>query len=232
MAQHKGTLKSWIDDKGFGFINPEQGGRDVFVHIRDFGNIPRKPCVGDTILYQPMQDKDGRYRAGDVHIEGLARGPVYKKTSNASRAVTSKSKKHIHKQVPTKKQYQKGSTAIVVAAFFFTILGVSVLSGKIDSLIFAIYLGASLLAFLMYTIDKSAAIKGTRRTPESTLHMIALIGGWPGALIAQQKLRHKSKKQSFRSVFWVTVFMNCGFFAWLYTPAGSSAAKALISNIT
>jgi len=49
--------------------------------------------------------------------------------------------------------------------------------------------------------SKSAARKGAWRTQESTLHLLSLVGGWPGALVAQQKLRHKSKKQSFRFVF-------------------------------
>lgn len=72
----------------------------------------------------------------------------------------------------------------------------------------------SLLTFIIYALDKSAAKNGAWRAEESTLHLLSLAGGWPGALIAQQKLRHKSKKQSFRSVFWVTVLLNCGAFAW------------------
>lgn len=230
MAQQKGTLKTWKDDKGFGFIKPDHGGRDVFVHIRDFGNIARNPQVGDSIHYQPMKDKDGRIRAADVCIEGVDRAPVRRNSPNAS-SVGHNALKHSVKRSShnTKK---KGSFAgILVVVSFFTILGVSVLLGKIDSLIFALYLISSLFAFLMYAIDKSAARKGAWRTQESTLHLIALIGGWPGAFLAQQKLRHKSKKQSFRFVFWVTVCVNCGLFLWLFTPNGESVVRALISQM-
>ena len=73
MLQTKGTLKSWKEDKGFGFIKPEGGGKDVFVHIRDFGNISRSPRVGDIVRYQSIQDGTGKYRAGDVLIEGVPR---------------------------------------------------------------------------------------------------------------------------------------------------------------
>ena len=111
----------------------------------------------------------------------------------------------------------KGSSSIIGAAFFMVIVGVSVLAGKISPLIFALYLVASLLTFLMYAVDKSAAQKGAWRTKESTLHLLSLVGGWPGALVAQEILRHKSKKQSFRFVFWCTVLLNCSVFVWLFT---------------
>jgi uncharacterized membrane protein YsdA (DUF1294 family) len=90
---------------------------------------------------------------------------------------------------------------------------------------------ASLLTFVMYAIDKSAARKGHWRTQESTLHFMSLAGGWPGALVAQQKLRHKSRKKSFRSVFWATVLLNVGVFIWLLTPTGVDTFKALIAGI-
>jgi|JI6StandDraft_1071083.scaffolds.fasta_scaffold51081_2 uncharacterized membrane protein YsdA (DUF1294 family) len=72
----------------------------------------------------------------------------------------------------------------------------------------AAYAAVSLLTFLIYAIDKSAARAGRWRTPKATLHLLALAGGWPGALLAQQWLRHKSAKRSFRAVFWVTVVLN------------------------
>ena len=80
---------------------------------------------------------------------------------------------------------------------------------------FTFYAGASVLTFLTYAFDKSAARRGAWRTPESTLHLLDLAGGWPGALLAQQLLRHKSSKQSFVAVFWLTVMANItAFVAW------------------
>lgn len=84
-----------------------------------------------------------------------------------------------------------------------------------------VYLVLSAVAFVAYAIDKSAARRGARRTPESTLHLLALLGGWPGALLAQQFLRHKSTKASFRAVFWATVVINViGFVALCASLAG------------
>lgn len=55
---------------------------------------------------------------------------------------------------------------------------------------------------MAYAMDKSAAVGGGWRIRESRLHLLALVGGWPGALLAQQVLRHKTSKAGFRGVFW------------------------------
>ena len=74
------------------------------------------------------------------------------------------------------------------------------------------YLGLSLAAFMAYAFDKSAAIAKRWRTPEQTLHLLSLAGGWPGALLAQQLLRHKTSKPDFVGVFWITVALNVAVF--------------------
>jgi uncharacterized membrane protein YsdA (DUF1294 family) len=77
------------------------------------------------------------------------------------------------------------------------------------------YLAVSLVTAIAYAIDKSAAQSGRWRTRETTLHFLSLIGGWPGALVAQTLFRHKSQKRSFRLIFWATVVANCSALAWL-----------------
>lgn len=66
----------------------------------------------------------------------------------------------------------------------------------------------SLLTFLLYAVDKRAAKKGAWRIPEQTLHLCALLCGWPGALLGQRMLRHKSKKLPFRLVLCLTIVVN------------------------
>jgi len=75
----KGTLSKWIDDKGFGFLTPEKGKKETFVHISAFDrNISRRPIVGDIIFYHVKIDEKGKSKAYDAVIEGVA--PIVKKS--------------------------------------------------------------------------------------------------------------------------------------------------------
>lgn len=84
----------------------------------------------------------------------------------------------------------------------------------------AVYAIASVACFVAYALDKSAARAGRWRIPESTLLMLGLCCGWPGAIVAQQSLRHKSVKASFRMKFWGTVAVNVAALAGLLRFAG------------
>lgn len=71
-----------------------------------------------------------------------------------------------------------------------------------------IYLVMSILAFGLYWYDKQQAKAGQWRTPEKVLHGVELLGGWPGACVAQQLLRHKTRKVSFQLWFWLIVAVH------------------------
>ena len=90
-----------------------------------------------------------------------------------------------------------------------------VIIGKIPFAVLWLYIIVSFITFGIYALDKSAAKNNQWRTREGTLHFLALIGGWPGALIAQKRFQHKSKKQSFQNIFFATIVFNCVFFVWL-----------------
>jgi uncharacterized membrane protein YsdA (DUF1294 family) len=86
------------------------------------------------------------------------------------------------------------------------------------SALFAIYLlltvVCSLIAFVLYGIDKRRAIKNKQRISERTLHILSLLGGWPGAHLATRLFRHKTVKISFRFVFWLTVAIHLMIIAY------------------
>ncbi|MFB9289569.1 DUF1294 domain-containing protein [Pseudoduganella plicata] len=77
----------------------------------------------------------------------------------------------------------------------------------------------NLATYIAYARDKSAARQGRRRTPENTLLLLGLLGGWPAAFVAQQRLRHKTAKTSFRFRFWLTAVVNLAAAAFLVLQA-------------
>lgn len=72
-----------------------------------------------------------------------------------------------------------------------------------------------MLAYVTYASDKKAAINNRRRVSEKSLHLMGVLGGWPGALLAQQRLRHKTQKTTFQMIFWLTVVLNLACVGWL-----------------
>jgi uncharacterized membrane protein YsdA (DUF1294 family) len=101
-------------------------------------------------------------------------------------------------------------------------------AGRLPPVIIVIYCVVSTMTFLLYWLDKSAARRGDRRTQESSLLFMGLVGGWPGAVVAQRVLRHKTRKQRFQLVFWGTAVMNSIGLGWLLTDSGSSLARRLL----
>jgi uncharacterized membrane protein YsdA (DUF1294 family) len=80
------------------------------------------------------------------------------------------------------------------------------------------YGGMSAITLVAYGWDKLRAIRGWRRTPERTLHLLALAGGWPGALVGQQLFRHKRHKRPFLIVTAGIVLVHAlGWAAWMWT---------------
>lgn len=92
---------------------------------------------------------------------------------------------------------------------------------------FVTYLGLvvvmSAICYAAYGLDKWRAVHNGRRMPERTLHLLAFLGGWPGALLGQQQFRHKTQKPSFLVMFWLVVVFHVVIVgAVMYVFSGSS----------
>lgn len=183
-----GRITEWNDDKGFGFVVPNGGGERCFIHISGFERGSRRPVPGDLISYLPSKDQRGRINARQIR--------------HASRKVEAP---RAPRQVP---RMAIGIGALGLAAALAA-------GGIIPAVMAGVYFCLSIFCYLLYWVDKSAARRGGRRTPESTLQLVGLLGGWPGALVAQQYFRHKTIKQPFQAVFWSTVLFNLATGAWL-----------------
>ena len=183
-----GRISDWNDEKGFGFVVPNGGGDRAFVHVNELQRGSRRPVLGDLVSYLPSKDQRGRLNAKEIRHAG--------QKVLAPRAPS---------RVP---RAALGAVALASASALAA-------AGVIPILLVAALFGLSALAYLMYWLDKSAAQRNGQRTPENTLHLVGLAGGWPGALIAQQRFRHKTIKQPFQVVFWVTVVFNVAAVTWL-----------------
>jgi len=71
ITENKGFLKTWKDDRGFGFIKPEDGSDDIFIHISALKGSTRRPHRGDTVFYQVEHSDDGKSKAANARIEGV-----------------------------------------------------------------------------------------------------------------------------------------------------------------
>jgi uncharacterized membrane protein YsdA (DUF1294 family)/cold shock CspA family protein len=182
----EGTLTSWNDERGFGRIESSQGGEPIFVHVSAWPRSPGRPQLGQSVTFEVELGPKGK-RAKNVQLIQARRQP--RQSERAARA-------------------QWGTATLFAIPAFLAVLVVVSAVWKLPFWVAGLYLGLSAATFIAYAADKSAASNGSWRTPENTLHMLALAGGWPGALLAQQFLRHKSTKQPFRQVFWATALLN------------------------
>ncbi|MUK49958.1 DUF1294 domain-containing protein [Aliivibrio fischeri] len=119
-------------------------------------------------------------------------------------------------------------STIMLCFIYLVLASVALVMFNGEKMFLVLYLGMSLLTYAMYAVDKNAAKKGNWRTPENTLHVLSLLGGWPGALFAQNQFCHKSKKQPFKTILWITIFVNIGAFAWTFTSSGTMFVQNII----
>ena len=186
----KGKIIRWQNDKGFGFIEPINGMPDLFFHENFLLNQSRRPAVGDEVSFEITKNTEGKQRAERI----LFRGEGDPRDSDKFLDIFYSS----------------------LSCIFLFCIGVLVFFNRLKPIILILYLFLSITTFLLYRQDKIKAKNEAWRTPENKLHFFSLIGGWPGALIAQRLLHHKSRKQSFLVVFYITVILNISAISFHY----------------
>nr|WP_314711320.1 cold shock and DUF1294 domain-containing protein [uncultured Comamonas sp.] len=202
--RYLGTLVEWNDQLGFGFVQADEGGERVFIHISAFQPRPSaqaRPQCGLRVDFA-VGVQSGKKRAQNVAWRNIERAAVQKTPLKGARS-----------------RAQVGSSYMAILAFVLIFLGVAAV-WSVQGWVASLYAVLSLITFFAYWKDKAAAQAGRWRTPESTLHTLAVLGGWPGAILAQQWLRHKSSKAEFQLIFWITMVLNVAVFVWLHSPWG------------
>lgn len=201
-----GRVSGWQDARGYGFILPDDGSARVFLHHSAIALGQARPSNGDIAHYVAATDTKKGLRAQVAWTRPMAE--VSKKRRERARVTQA--------FVNEKSNREKNSQAFWLTILFALGLAYSVLTHRVPPYVPITYVLLGVITFFTYWKDKRAALRGGWRTPESTLHVLSLIGGWPGALVAQRVFRHKSVKGSFRVMFWASMILNLLLFVYLF----------------
>ena len=199
-------LVEWFDDKGYGFIQPNDGLKErVFLHIKDFAQKGPRPIVGCALEYVVQLDGQGRYKAKQV---------TYLKATQTVHAKTNRTSQNtLNAQKASSLQPMQ-----IICIVYIVALAILSISGLLNGMILLFVSIINVMTYWFYAQDKEAAQINQRRVPENTLHILAFLGGWPAAWLAQQRLRHKTQKQPFRKIYFCTIVFNILLILWLISP--------------
>ena len=200
-----GTIRRWDDDRGFGFVGSDEDGREYFLHVSAVPKDSARPSVGAAIDFE-VGVVDGRPRV--TSMRAIPKPP----------------------KVPEPRPRNRPTTAGFLSLLLIPLwLGFAATFSP-DPRWWIVYGAASLLAFVAFAVDKRAAQRRQWRIPESTLHALEVLGGWPGALLGSQLLRHKTAKGSYRFGFWVCTVFNVAAFIVLNTGAIGDALTVFLAT--
>ncbi|WP_108945796.1 DUF1294 domain-containing protein [Shewanella halifaxensis] len=180
-----GEIDSWDDARGFGFIQILGQKQQVFLHISALANDSRRPQAGNRVQFHKVKDKQGKWRAEKARL--ISGGRI--KTSQ--------------KIAPASSRFN-----VTIALSFIVGLAIAYLMQHIPLWLLLYFIILSLITFITYAWDKRAARKQRWRVSELKLQLLSFMGGWPGALLAQQWLRHKSSKGRFKLILWLSIIIN------------------------
>jgi uncharacterized membrane protein YsdA (DUF1294 family)/cold shock CspA family protein len=205
----QGTVVKWDDARGFGFIRSEGSSGEVFFHVHDFqaagGSGPQQGLV---VTFEEIH-------VGGKGPRGMAVQPAVRTVAAATarpphhpaRSIAGTRPHRPHRPVATPNS--GAFFALPLVAVYAAALVWGVWIGRLPWWVLPLVFTINLLTFFAYWKDKWAAGTGGWRTSEKMLHNLSVAGGWPGAWFGQQVLRHKSRKESFRNMYWTTVVLHC-----------------------
>ena len=218
----QGSIVRWDATRAFGFIHSADSAGDVFFHIRDYrGATP--PREGLAVVFEEIHVGGKGPRAMAVRTVSSPQGTDNDTYSNhggrtqrpspARRSAPTSSAGRRQSKAPS--PATGASLAYSLMLVWAALLAWSVWTQRLPLWTLAALAALNVVTLWMYATDKNAARSGRWRIPESQLHLLSLLGGWPAAWLAQQSMRHKTSKAEFRAVYWVTIVLHCGALAWV-----------------
>ena len=220
MTKH-GTIVRWDATRAFGFIRSGDSVGDVFFHVRDYrGATP--PRAGLAVVFEEIHVGGKGPRAMAVRTASSPHGAAQDARSTDSRRAHRPAQ--ARRSAPAGRSPRQGkapSPATGASLAYGLMLGWAALlvwgvwTQRLPLWTLAALAALNVVTLWLYAADKNAARADRWRIPESNLHLLSLLGGWPAAWLAQQNMRHKSSKTEFRAVYWCTIVLHCGALAWV-----------------
>nr|WP_315184377.1 cold shock and DUF1294 domain-containing protein [uncultured Albidiferax sp.] len=197
----QGKVQRWDATRGFGFIRSPETVADIFFHIKDYRGDGH-PREGQTVWFDEITVGGKGPRAVAVHTQRAA----------ASAPVRSV------RPMPASTSPSSGTSAFpLLVLAWAAVLAWGLWTQRLPGWAAGAAVVLNLVTFFTYWVDKHAAQTGQWRTKEDSLHLLGLLGGWPGAGVAQSVLRHKSRKAAFQATYWTTVVAHCAaLLGWLF----------------
>ncbi|WP_367846405.1 DUF1294 domain-containing protein [Rhodoferax sp. WC2427] len=194
----KGKIHQWNTTRGMGLIRSPRTGHDIFFHIKDYRGSTA-PREGETVWFDEVTSRHSRPRAIEVSTV----------SGNAD----------VHSNRPRRYIGRRSNTrSFVLLLFLWVVLGAwGVWSYRLPLWLMAAVLAVNVLTVLLYARDPQGTRNRGWRPSESLLHLLSLLGGWPGAGLAQTILRYRSHKPSFATRYWGTVALHFAMLlGWLF----------------
>jgi len=218
----QGSIIRWDATRAFGFIRSADCAGDVFFHLRDYrGSTP--PREGLTVVFEEIHVGGKGPRAMAVRTASDPQGAATDARSSESRRTrrpaqasrASPARRAGPRQGKAPSPATGASLAYGLMLVWAALLAWGVWTQRLPLWTLAALVAVNVATLWLYAADKNAARAGRWRIPESNLHLLSLLGGWPVAWLAQQNMRHKSSKTEFRALYWLTIVLHCGALAWV-----------------
>ena len=190
----RGRIAEWDNERGCGWI--ESDGQRIFLHWREFAERRKRPEAGDLIRFTAGSGPNGQLCAQNaVHLNDDGRFGIFAGAVLAALIL-------LPSVAIARIAVGRPRGGILVA----TASRAQVIDPGYRCAFLAGYVVLiNLITYFAYVSDKARARQKDWRISEATLHFLELIGGWPGAFVAQRRLRHKCVKVPYQVVFWLIV---------------------------
>jgi uncharacterized membrane protein YsdA (DUF1294 family)/cold shock CspA family protein len=204
--RHEGTIINWKEDKGFGFIQPAQPGAQVFFHVADFrSGANARPAPRMRVSFELIH-------VGGKGPRAMAVRPMDETSARPAPAARPRAPAR-NGRASARPPSSGAWFALPLMLAYFALMAGAVWRGGLPVWVLGASFAVNVVTLYLYMHDKYSASQRAWRVSEDTLHAWSLAGGWPGAWFAQQLLRHKSAKKSFRDIYWLVVVLHCAAFS-------------------